>query len=326
VDIIHCIPLPKLIQLKLEDTVAKMTDSPYIIRNYQPTDFDGYVLLCREAENLRPSEHPVSPQIVADWLNWPDYFAEKDLFIVEINGDIIGCLDLRPEPGIGRVILNCYLRLGHRGKGLARELLARAIRRARELGVEIFHVNVSENAEVARAVLSRLGFNCIKRFHELELDMTRLDGPEAERAIQQCRYLNRGEEDVLTHIQNRSFAGTWGYNPNTPEMIAYYIRLGGFSPEKVILACEEEDVIGYCWTELVGKEEGVIHMLGTDPAYRGRGIGRRVLLAGLAYLRSKGVQVARLTVDSENTEACNLYKSVGFEVRKSSLWYAKTVT
>jgi mycothiol synthase len=303
-----------------------MTDSPYIIRNYQPTDFDKYVLLCQEAENLRPSGHPVSPQIVADWLNWPDYSAENDLFIVETKSDIIGCLDLRPEPGIGRAILGCYLRPEHRRKGLARELLARAMRRARELGVVIFHVNVSENAEIARAVLSRLGFNCIKRFHELKLDMSGLDWPEAEKAARQCRYLYRGEEDVLTRIQNRSFAGTWGYNPNTPETIAYYIRLGGFSPEKVVLACEENDVIGYCWTELVGKDEGVIHMLGTDPEYRGKGTGKRVLLAGLAYLRSKGVKVAKLTVDSENTEACSLYKSVGFEIRASSLWYEKTVT
>jgi len=325
VDIIHCIPFPKLIQLKLEDTVANMTDSPYIIRNYQPTDFDDYVLLCREAENMRPSGHPVSPQIVAEWLNWPEYSAEKDLFIVEINGDIIGCLDLRPEPGIGRVILDGYLRPGHRRKGLARELLARAMKRARELGAKVAHVNIPEDNEVAKNVLSRLGFNRVKRFHKLKLDMARLDGPEAEKAIQQCRYLNCGEEDVLTRIQNRSFAGTWGYNPNTPETISYYIRLGGFSPEKVILACEENNVIGYCWTEIVGKGEGEIHMLGTDPDYRGKGTGRRALLAGLAYLRSKGVQVARLTVDSENIEAWGLYKSIGFELIKSSLWYEKTV-
>ncbi len=320
-----------LIQLKLEDTVTSMTDSPYIIRNYQPADFDSYVQLCREAENLKPSGHTVTPKIVAEWLNWPNYSPEKDLFMVEINGDIIGCLDLRPEPGISRTILNCYLRPGHRRKGLARKLLTRAMKRARELGAEVAHVNVPEDDEVAKTVLSRLGFNCIKRFHELKLDMARLDWQEAEEAAHKCRSLKRGEEDILTHIQNRSFTGTWGYNPNTPDTIAYYIRLGGFSPEKVILACEENDVTGYCWTEILHDEEsssgleGEIHMLGTDPDFRGRGIGRRALLAGLVYLRSKGVQVAGLTVDSDNTEACGLYKSVGFQLRKSYLWYEKTV-
>jgi ribosomal protein S18 acetylase RimI-like enzyme len=195
-----------------------MTDAPYTIRNYRPADFDSYVRLCREARSLKPSDHPVSPQIVAEWLNWPE-------------------------------------------AGAARE----------------------------------------------------------------CRSLKEGEEDTLTRIQNRCFAGTWGYNPNTPETIAYFTRLGGFFPEKVILACEDNNVTGYCWTEIISKDEGEIHMLGTDPGFRGREIGRRVLLAGLAYLRSKGVPVARLTVDSENTEAYSLYESVGFELRKVSLWYEKAV-
>lgn len=302
-----------------------MTDSPYIIRNYQPVDFDSYVRLRREAENLKLSGRPVSPQIVAKWLNRPNYSPEKDLFIVAINGDVIGYLNLRPEPDIGRVILDGYLRPEHRRKGLATKLLVSAMKRARELRVEVAHVNIPEDNEVARTVLSRLGFNCIKRFHELRLDMARLDWPEAERAARECRHLKHGEEDTLTRIQNRAFAGTWGYSPNTPETISYYTRLGGFFPEKIILACEDNHVTGYCWTEITGKGEGEIHMLGTDPAYRGRGIGRRVLLAGLAYLRNKGVSVARLTVDSQNTEAGSLYKSVGFELQKASLWYEKTV-
>jgi mycothiol synthase len=302
-----------------------MTDAPYIIRNYRPADFDSYVRLCREAENLKPSGHPVSPQIVAEWLNWPNYSPEKDLFIVEINGDIIGCLNLRPEPGIGRVILDGYLRPEHRRKGLATELLNYALKRARELGVEVIHVNIPEDNDVAKIVLTRLGFSCIKRFHELELDMARLDWPEVARAAQECRYLKRGEEDILTRIQNRSFAGTWGYNPNTLDTISYYTRLSDFSPENVILACQEGNVIGYCWLKKINKYAGKIYMLGTDPDYRGRGIGRNVLLAGLAYLRNKGISVARLTVDSENIEACGLYKSVGFELQGSSLWYEKKV-
>jgi mycothiol synthase len=66
-------------------------------------------------------------------------------------------------------------------------------------------------------------------------------------------------------------------------------------------------------------------MVGTDPDYRGRGVGRRVLLAGLAHLRSKGLPVTELTVDSENKVARALYRSVGFEIRTSSLWYEKVI-
>lgn len=66
-------------------------------------------------------------------------------------------------------------------------------------------------------------------------------------------------------------------------------------------------------------------MLGVDPDYRGRAIGKRVLLAGLSHLKSNGLQVVELSVDGENKEARALYQSVGFELRTNSLWYEKVI-
>ena len=66
-------------------------------------------------------------------------------------------------------------------------------------------------------------------------------------------------------------------------------------------------------------------MLGVDPDYRGKGVGKGVLLAGLSYLKSKGLRVAELTVDSRNKVACSLYQSVGFKTWLSSLWYEKVI-
>ena len=66
-------------------------------------------------------------------------------------------------------------------------------------------------------------------------------------------------------------------------------------------------------------------MLGVDPDYQGRGVGKRVLLAGLSYLKSKGLQVAEVTVDSKNKNAYALYRSVGFKIRTSTLWYEKVI-
>jgi len=76
----------------------------------------------------------------------------------------------------------------------------------------------------------------------------------------------------------------------------------------------------------IDPDDEVYHETGVDPDYRGRGVGRRVLLAGLAHLRSKGLRVAELTVDSENRAACALYRSAGFETRTGSLWYEKKVS
>jgi mycothiol synthase len=74
-----------------------------------------------------------------------------------------------------------------------------------------------------------------------------------------------------------------------------------------------------------GEQQGLIHMLGADPDYQGRGIGRKVLMAGLAYLMKKGVKTASLSVDSSNRSACNLYRSIGFVRQSRNLWYEREV-
>ena len=309
-------------------TLARMSNSRYTIRNYQPRDFDQYVRLNIEAERLEPSGRGVSPEVLAEHLDRPNYSPGRDLFVVEIAGKIVGYMDVAPELNIGVVILDCWVHPKHRRKGLATKLLGHAIHRAKELGAAAARVNIIEDNAVAKSVLSRLGFEYVRRFLELRLDIAEVRWQDVDQAALECRHLQPGEEDKLTQIQNRSFTGIWGYNPNTLDEIIYRTNLSNCSPEDVVLACEEDKVIGYCWTVVTyeaatGEGKGRISMIGTDPDYRGRGVGKRVLLAGLAHLKSKGLQVVDLTVDSDNKVACALYWSVGFRLRTSSLWYQK---
>ncbi len=309
-----------------------MSNSLYTIRNYQPKDFDEYVLLNIKAEKLEPTGRCISPQVIAERLGQPNYSPEQDLFIVEIDGGIVGFIDVTPELSIGRGILNCWVHPEYRRRGLATKLLGYATNRAKELGIKVVHINIVEDNVVAQRVLARLDFGLIRRFLELMLDIADVHWTDINQAALECRYLQRGEEDKLAQIQNRAFAGTWGYNPNTVEEITYQTNRKTRSLEDVVLTCDGDKVIGYCWTGIicegeasVSKRKGRIFMLGVDPDYRGKEIGKRVLLAGLARLKSKGLQVAELTVDSENKAACALYKSVGFKVWTSSFWYEKVI-
>jgi len=309
-----------------------MSNSPYTIRNYQPADFHKFVRLNIEAEKLEPTGRSILPQVIAESLGRPNYCPEQDLFIVEIAENIVGYMDVAPELTIGRIVLNCWVHPEHRRRSLATNLLSSATRRAKELRAKVAHVNIAHDNVAAQSVLTRLGFKFVRRFLELRLDMAVVRWQALDQPALDCRHLRRGEEDKLTQIQNRAFTGDWGYNPNTVEEIIYRTNLSGCSPEDVVLTCDGDKVIGYCWTGIpneggvaTGEGKGRIFMIGADPDYRGRGMGKRALLAGLAHLRSKGLQVAELTVDSENKVACALYQSVGFKVRSSNLWYEKVL-
>ena len=302
-----------------------MAVSPYNIRHYRTADFNYFVLLFQEAERQEPIGRPNTPQAILDKFSHPAFTVGHDLLIVESAGEIIGFMDILPELGIRRVIVDCWLKPEHRRKGLGRRLLKLATKRAGELGAEFLHVIIGEDNNAAVTVLTGLGFEKVREYREMTLDIKNVDRQELVRASRGCRPLVEGEEEMLVEIQRRSFADHWGYNPDTPETMEYHMSLSHRSPRDIVLSCKEDDIAGYCWTEIAPGGQGRIFMIGADPDYRGRGIGRKLLLAGLAYLKNKGVDEVGLTVDSENQAAISLYESVGFVPRESYLWYEKPV-
>ena len=308
-----------------------MSKSSYNIRNYKQADFNKYVILHAEAEKLEPTGRCVSRRFIAEKLRQPNYSPQQDLFIIELNGEIVGYMDVKPELTIGRVVLDCWIYPEHRRGGLATKLLGYATNCARETGAKVAQVNIREDNVVARKTLSRLGFSLVRRFLELGLDIADVGELDMAQAAPGCRYLQPGEEDKLTQLQNRAFSGTWGFNPNTVEEIAFRTNLSTCSLDDIMLIYEKDKAIGYCWIGISCEKgipsvrKGQILMLGVDQHYRGKGTGKKLVLAALARLKSKGLQVAELTVDSENKAACTLYQSIGFEVRASTFWYEKVI-
>lgn len=303
-----------------------------VIRNYRPGDLDSLALLVSRALDAEGGLYSVSAQDVIEGLGRPRHWPEEDLFVADRAGGAVGYVDVTAEPDIGRAVLSFLAHPGHRGEVVVMGLIKRAIIRAKKLKARRVHVNVLEGSESMRKLLANMGFRSIRRFLELRLDLSNGRVPNMDRISPRCRHLKRGEEGKLVHMQNRSFADTWGFNPNTLEEIIYRVNLPGCAPEDIILASDGENVMGYCWTRIyAGRDKvtadnkGRISMLGVDPCCRGKGVGREVLLAGLSYLKSNGVGIVELTVDSENKAACTLYRSAGFRIETTSLWYERTL-
>jgi mycothiol synthase len=300
------------------------------IRNYRCSDFDNYVQLHMETIKLDRSGRSISKQRLAEDLGHPSFQPENDLFVAEHGGSIIGYAAVFLEAAIKRAILECMIHPLHRKKGIATKLIGRAIRYAEEAESKVVQVSLSEINLPARNLAQRLGFKFIRYFHELKLALNNIRLPGLEPSEYIIRSLEPDEADKLTHIQNHAFADSWGFNPNTLEEIAYRINLSSCSPENIMMAYLKNHPIGYCWTRIMIEDnpaangmKGEIHMLGVDPDYRKKGVGRNVLLAGLADLKSKGVTTVELTVDGEDPVALGLYQSVGFELCSRTEWYEK---
>ena len=188
-----------------------MSDSPYTIRNYQPADFNKYVLLKIEAEKLESTGRYVSPQVIAEHLGRPNYSPEQDLFVVEVAENIVGYMDVVPELTVGRIVLDCWVHPEYRRRGLATNLFGYAIHRAEELGVKVAHVNIAQDNVVAKSVLSRLGFEFVRRSLELRLDMAKVRWPDIDQAALPCRHLQPGEEDIIENKKTPHASAAFKY-------------------------------------------------------------------------------------------------------------------
>jgi mycothiol synthase len=307
-----------------------MNKHTFTIRNYHHSDFNNYAGFRMEVEKREPSAELVTQQHIAEDLEVPKFFPEKDLFVAETAGSLIGYLSVFCEAEINRALLDCLVHPQHRRKGIATHLFERAIQHVKQSGISVAQVSIKETNTAAGQLASRLKLAVVRRFLQLNLDICNTDLPEVNPGEFEIRALQRGEEDELTGLQHRCFAGTWGFNPNTIEDILYRLNLSGCAVEDVIMAYEDNSPVGYCWTRIIPltnpdreKNRGLIHMIGVDPEFRHKGIGKKVLLAGLKYLKHIGSGTVGLTVDHENLAARSLYISIGFKESATLEWFEK---
>jgi len=263
----------------------------------------------------------------------PGYHVDKDLFLAEVeDAGIIGLVNLLPEMSIGRAVLECAVDRKYSLAPIVSELVNPALQRVKELGARRAHVSLSATNAKEAEVLSGLGFREVRRYHELKLELAQANLESGDEPGREFSRLNSGGEAKLVEIENCCFQGTWGFNPNTVEYIVWELKVKGNCTEDIILFEERSEVVGYCWPVVdrgrdsaTGKSRGRIYMLGVHPEHRGRGLGRKLLLAGMRQLKGKGLEIVEITVDSQNVVAVGLYRSLGFEVVEDTLWYEKVI-
>jgi mycothiol synthase len=253
--------------------------------------------------------------------------------LVEKAGNIIGYLNVIPELDIERVVLGCLIHPAHRRKGLGTMLVSSAMNYAFSKDAKAVHTNILDDNMVGKKFLNKLGFKFVRSFPILRLNLSEIRLKYKTQNFQ-IRCLKQGEEEKLTKLQNRSFANTWGYHPNTIEEISDRINLSDYSTNDIIIGYDGNELIGYCWmqiyhneieVDLKEKPQARIYMLGVDPQHRRKGIGKILLLEGLRRLKNKAIQIVELNVDSKNKAACGLYRSQDFKVWKTSLWFEKVL-
>ncbi|SBW28771.1 hypothetical protein FDG2_5973 [Candidatus Protofrankia californiensis] len=66
-----------------------------------------------------------------------------------------------------------------------------------------------------------------------------------------------------------------------------------------------------------------MYVVGVEPTFAGRGLGRTLTLIGLHHLRDRGLATAMLYVDDTNRPAVRLYEGLGFSRYSCDISYLR---
>jgi len=89
-----------------------------------------------------------------------------------------------------------------------------------------------------------------------------------------------------------------------------------YNPDNLLLIYEDTTPIAAAaaWQTLLGsKKTGLVHMVGVDRKYQGRGLGRVITLLVLRRLKERGFHSVMAATEDFRIPALSLYLSLGFK-------------
>ena len=165
-------------------------------------------------------------------------------------------------------------------------------------------------------VALRAGFIADRELLKLERQLSggspgNLPDARLPQGIRLAPFATGRDEPAWLEVNNAAFAdhpenGRW-----TTEILENRMGQTWFRPEELLMAWDGSTLAGFCWCKRVGGE-GEIYVLAVAPGTQGSGLGRALVLNGLALMEEKGDRVAFLYVDANNHRALGLYRSLGF--------------
>lgn len=286
------------------------------LAHLDPPQQDGVLSLISAA-----TEHdgipPIAEHIVLHLRHGGDK-ADRHL-IIEEGGQIIGYAHIDLTDAVAGSSAELVVHPLHRGKGLGRALLEEicSITSPRLWS----HGDLASARKLAQDNGLVRGRTVIQMRRPLTQHL-----PELRADLNLRSFLPGLDDEPWLSLNNRSFnnhpeQGNWYLENLHQRMMEEW-----FDPSGFLLATQDERIIAFCWTKIHGahthshdgKEEhghdpiGEIYAMGVDPDFQGQGFGKAITIAGLAYLRRKGLMSAMLYVDAQNQAAVKLYSELGF--------------
>jgi mycothiol synthase len=316
-----------------------------VCRRLQPADVTAVVALVdavTETDGLRPlSEH------VMLHLRYGGDPGARHLLARDQPGNLVGYAHIDVTDAVEGSAAELAVHPEARGHGIAGAMVERLLAETPDGRLRLW----AHGQHPAAAVLARrLGFRRERVLWQMRRSLfAPLPAPVLPDGVSLRSFVPGQDEQAWTEVNNRAFAdhpdqGHWGI-----EEIRTREREPWFDPAGFLLAERDSDgaIVGFHWTKVHGGPGaggdgaggdgaadddaaghmhdpiGEVYIVGVDPSVQGMGLGPALTLAGLRYLRSRGLAQAMLYVDESNTNAIRVYERLGFTRWDTDVCFAR---
>jgi len=238
------------------------------------------------------------------------------------RGTIEGYLATEVDPEGREILLDAYSRPGAQASAID-VLLAHGLAYARDEVAKlpdpkgwICGAGAFVEDAMYTSALRRAGFTPVRRFHRMRIDFdktARQDVPPLPDGTS-ISVASEDDQRIVHEVLEDAFVEHWRHVRRPFDDWSAFFRNRGYDASQWWLAT----VDGAPAAALVGNEtlaevgSSYVGMLGVLPQFRGRGLGRALLLTAFEEAARRGRTSVRLGVDTENgTGAPALYAGVG---------------
>lgn len=295
---------------------------PFVARAATPADAAAVAELVNAFDRAFVEDPDTVEAVeVAGW------WKERDALVVHDADGTLAAMGMVKEEGEDVLEGDLFVDQRFVGRGLGGSLLDWLEEEGTARGRPTLRTSALALDTAAGEVIESCGFEPVRHFYRMLVD---LDGPPPEPQWPEgfrCSPFRPGEDERALHaVIQESFADHWGfvYRP-FDDWMRWNVESHWWDPSLVYLVWAGDEVVaGEINAFRFGF--GFVSTLGTLAPWRGRGLGRALLLTAFGEFHRRGLNRVGLGVDAGNeTGATQLYESVGMRVAVQADVYEKRV-
>ena len=264
----------------------------------------------------------ISAEDLATWMTAPDVNLETDARIAVEGGRLTGAVDVMAQP-LPKFWIDCRV-LPSESDALREALLDWAEERTYEWasGQEdaVARFYTSSKDEQTRRAVERRGYRLIRHSYRMRIDFDEEPAePDWPDGIS-VRPATPEDFRALHEAHQESFQDSWESHPEPFEEWCHWMTgYPTFDPSLWFVAEDGGKIAGFslCKPHDAEEDVGWVRLLGVRRPWRGRGLGRALLVHSFGEFWRRGFHAVALGVDASSLTGANrLYENAGMRVVK----------